>query len=267
MHALTLSAPVDAPVKMAEGTTQGFKKPFRFMDLPSELRIDIYKYHFDGIDHVIDLDPDNYKQVCKKLAILRTCRAVYSEAAPLFYGMHTFRIFPTCPGRFFKTKKPLLARLNARQRGWIKSLELRLGPGWSAPPPGWVVNPALGLADCVNLRKLTVFVQCDPSDGYFSGFRRADGFYEAFCRNLLDGVLRDLPFLDCVHFDAYSGVKKSGAMMTSLLEVAAMHGRRIGWGPERQWTDHDDADGVMTPHAAAATARLNGMGMDVVIVA
>ncbi|GAB1309825.1 3 exoribonuclease family protein [Madurella fahalii] len=266
IHALTLSEPTDGLARTAKEKKPDVKSPFRFMDLPAELRIDIYAHHFDDIGHVIDLDPDNYKHIHKKLAILRTCKAVYAEASQVFYGMHTFRLFPTQSGRF-ETKKPLLARLNARQRGWIKSLELRLGPGWHKPPKGWVVNSALGLADCVNVRKLTVFVQFDPSDGFFSGFRRADGFYEAFSKNLLDNVLCEMPFLDCVHFDAWSSIKKSGAMMTGLLEVAAARGRRIGWGPERQWTDHDEMDEAMLPHAAAATARLGGLGMDTVIVA
>ncbi|KXX80062.1 hypothetical protein MMYC01_200611 [Madurella mycetomatis] len=265
IHALTLSEP---SVALAGVTKKpDVKSPFSFMDLPTELRIEIYTHYFGDIGHVIDLDPDNHKRIHKKLAILRTCKAVYTEASQVFYGMHTFRLFPTHPGRFFKTKRPLLARLNARQRGWIKSLELRLGPGWNKPPRGWVVNSALGLADCVNVRKLTVFVECDPSDGVFNGFRRADGFYEAFSKCLLDNVLYEMPFLDCVHFDAWSSVKKSGAMMTGLLEVAAARGRRIGWGPERRWTDHDEMDEVMAPSAAAATARLNGLGMDVVIVA
>jgi hypothetical protein len=243
------------------------KKPFPFLDLPAELRIEIYAYYFNDIDYVIDLDPDNYKRIHKKLGIFRTCKTIYNEASQVFYGMHTFRLFPTHPGRFFKTKKPLLARLNARQRGWIRSLELRLGPGWNKPPRGWVVNSALGLADCINVRKLTVFVECDPSDGVFNGFRRADGFYETFSRNLLRDVLNEMPFLDCVHFDAWSSVKKSGAMMTGLLGVAAAHGKRIGWGPERQWSDRDDLDDVMLPHAVVATAPFNELGMGVVIVA
>lgn len=265
IHALTLSEPSVALARMTK--KPDVKSPFRFMDLPTELRIEIYAHYFGDIDTVIDLDPDNHKRIHRRLAILRTCKAVYTEASQVFYGMHTFRLFPTHPGRFFKTKRPLLARLNARQRGWIKSLELRLGPGWNKPPRGWVVNSALGLADCVNVRKLTVFVQCDPSDGVFKGFRRDDGFYEAFSRDLLDNVLCELPFLDCVHFDAWSSVKKSGPMMAGLLEVTASCGRRICWGPERQWTDHDEMDEVMALGAAAATARLNGLGMDVVIVA
>lgn len=241
-------------------------KPFRLMDLPSELRLKVYDFYF-GIDRVIDLDPDNYKQIFKKMVILRTCRTVYHEATYVLYSTHTFRLFPTHPGRFFKTKKPLLARLTPRQRGKLTSLELRLGPGWSKPPRGWVVNTALGLADCKNVRKLNVFVECDPSDGIFNGFRRADGFYEKFSRNLLDEVLQAMPWVDRVQFDAWSSVKKSGGMMRKLVPAAEMHGRRVAWGPERGWSDRDGDEIVDTTHAATATALLNGVGMNVVVVA
>ncbi|KAH8905667.1 hypothetical protein BR93DRAFT_928254 [Coniochaeta sp. PMI_546] len=238
-------------------------KPFPFMALPSELRCKVYGYHFAESERTIDLDPSNYKLIHKKLALLRVCRTIYGEASHYFYSTRPFRIFPTHPGRFFKTKKPLLARLNARQRACITSLELRLGPGWSMPPRGWVVNQALGLQDCVNVRYLTVFVECDPSDGVFNGFRRADGFYEAFSRNLLEKVLAGLPNLDRVFFDAWTSVKKSGAMMRSLLEITASQGRKICFGPERGWTEldeEDDATQMKTTFAGFPTP-------DVVVVA
>ncbi|KAK0658079.1 hypothetical protein B0T16DRAFT_386504 [Cercophora newfieldiana] len=243
MGALTLQDPTSTLMRPAPKlAAKEKKKPFRFMDLPSELRLKVYGYHFTDAPGVIDLDPDNYKRIHQRLAILRTCRTIYHEASYSFYSTHTFRVFPTHPGRFFKTKKPLLARLNARQRGLITSLELRLGPGWSKPPRGWVVNPALGLADCVNVRKLTVFVECDPSDGIFNGFRRADGFYEAFSCNLLCDVLREMPFIDRIHFDAWTSVRKTGAMMRSLLYETVQQGKQICWGPERGWTDCDGED-------------------------
>ncbi|KAK7430982.1 hypothetical protein QQZ08_002512 [Neonectria magnoliae] len=226
--------------------------PLPFLSLPSELRIKIYAYFFDEEDvdtlvspdpnNVIDLDPGNYKRFHRKLGLLRVCKQVHAEACFLFYSTRTFRIFPTYPGRHFKTKKPLLARMKPHQRQTITSLELRLGPGWNAPPRGWVVNPALGLQDCVDVEILKVYVECDPSDNTFNGFRRSEGFYEGFCRNLLVNVLDELPSVQVVEFDARANVKKSGKMMQGLIDVATQAERIIEWGPRRRWTDADGDD-------------------------
>lgn len=223
-------------------------KPFLFLSLPSELRFNIYAYYFDDTDAVLDLGPDNYRRMHKRLGIIRTCRRVHDEVTYFFYSTRAFRIFPTYPGRYFKAKKPILARLKPIQRENIEILELRLGPGWNAPPRGWVVSDVLGLKDCINVRKIAVFVECDPSDNAFKGFRRAEGFYEGFSKNLLAGILDLLPLAKVVEFDAYPSVKKSGGMMHGLLDVAAQHERLILWGPKRGWTDNmDEDDGLVSP--------------------
>ncbi|KAI1867551.1 hypothetical protein JX265_007353 [Neoarthrinium moseri] len=216
-------------------------KPFRFFDLPSELRLKIYGYHFGAVDEVLDLDHDNWKRIHHKLAIFRTCRQVYREASYAFYTTHTARIFPIY-GKFFKTKKPLLARMKPRPRGFLTSLELRLGPGWNGPPRGWVVNDALGLRDCVNVRRLRVFVEIDPSNDVCKGFRRSEGFYEKFSRDLLTAVLAEMPWCQTVEFDANPSVKKAGAMMRGLIDVATGQSRRLAWGPEKGWDDGDEPD-------------------------
>ena len=213
-------------------------KPFPFLSLPSELRLKVYQHFFaDAGDAVLDLEPDNYKRIHKSLGLMRVCRQIHDEATHLYYSTRAVRVFPTYPGKYFKTKKPMLARMKRVQRQCLTSLELRLGPGWNAPPRGWVVNDALGLKDCVRVRKLTVFVECDPSDGVFKGFRRSEGFYETFSRNLLADVLAQMPAVDVVEFDGYRSVKKAGMMMTGLLGVAGHTGRIITWGPERGWAD------------------------------
>ena len=218
------------------------RKPFPFLELPSELRVKIYGYFFDDIKEVLDLGPDNYKRIHKKLGLMRVCRQLHDEGTHFFYSTRTFRVFPTHPGRYFKSKKPLLARLKPVQRECITALELRLGPGWNAPPRGWAVNSGLGLAECINMHKLSVFVECDPSDSVFKGFRRAEGFYESFSRSLLAEVLGTMPAVDVVEFDAWPSVKKSGAMMHGLLEVVTRSKRLVGWGSERGWTDAMDED-------------------------
>ncbi|KAM0197745.1 hypothetical protein ACHAPA_003279 [Fusarium lateritium] len=214
--------------------------PFHFLSLPAEVRIQIYTYFFDDVPVLLDLNPHNYKRVHKKLGLMRVCRQVHDEATFAFYSTRTFRLFPTYPGKYFKSKKPLLARLKPQQRRYATSLELRLGPGWNAPPRGWVVNPALGLADCVEVECLNVFVECDPSDNIFQGWRRSEGFYEAFSRNLLTDVLEALPSVHTVQFDGWTSVKKSGDMMQGLMKIVEEAGLGVEWGPERGWTDASD---------------------------
>lgn len=237
------SLTLDVPTKPFNPRRRPTVQPFHFLLLPSELRIKVYQYFFEdavGPGTVLDLGPDNYKKFHRKLGLMRVCRLIHSEASHLFYNTSVFRLFPTHPGRYFKSKFPLLSRLRPDQRALIGTLELRLGPGWAAPPRGWVVNEGLGLSNCVNAHQLNVFVECDPSDGFYKGFRRADGFYENFCKALLGKVIDAMPALHVIEFDGNPGVTKQGGMMTGLLEVASLSARRIQWGPQRGWTDADD---------------------------
>ena len=217
-------------------------KPFRFLDLPSELRNKIYEIHFNGVPSILDLDPDNYKLIAGKFPLLLVSKQIHEESSHQFYATHTVRLFPTHPGRFFKTKKPLLARLPPRHRGSITSLQLRLGPGFTNPPRGWVINDALGLQDATSVRLLAVFIEVDTSDPIFKGFRREeDGFYERFSRDLLDEVLISVPSIIEVQFDAYPSVQKDGDMMRGLLGIANKYKKLVSWGPERGWNEHQEA--------------------------
>jgi len=218
------------------------RSSFPFLALPSELRNKIYSLAFSAAPQVLDLDPSTFQLLhrSKMLALFMVSRQIHFEASHRFFSTHTFRLFPTYPGRYFKTKKPLLARLPSRYRRSITNLELRLGPGWNAPPVGWVVNEGLGLKDCANVRVLKIFVECDPSDAIFKGFRRGDGFYERFSQNLLEGVLKEVPGIKMVEFDAWSSVKRTGDMISGLREVVLRFGKVVGWGPERGWDQQLD---------------------------
>ncbi|KAI1334596.1 hypothetical protein F5Y15DRAFT_285547 [Xylariaceae sp. FL0016] len=240
MGALSLGEGSSALTKIKQRRIK--QKPFRFLALPSELRIKVYDYHFANTGYVLDLDPDNYKKIHQKLAILRVCRTIYVEASHHFYSTHPVRIFPCHPGKFFKTKKPLLARMKKNQLASISSLELRLGPGWSQPPRGWVVNPALGLNNCISVHKVCVFVECDPGNDIFKGFRQPNGFFEKFARGLLEGVLDQMPWIERVEFDAWSSVKKTGNLMTGLIDLVTIRGIKITWGSLRGWTDEEEVE-------------------------
>lgn len=234
-------------------------KPFLFLQLPSELRVRIYGYHFQGVDLVLDLTPDNYRKIHRKLALLRTCRHIYAEASHFFYSRHVFRIFPTYPGRFFKTRRPLLARLFANQRADLTALELRLGPGFDKPPKCWDVTPNLGLPECFNVRRLHVFVQLDPSLSWLDGYRRP-GFYESFSRGLLDGILKETPGIEVVEFDGYESVRKSSPIMQVLVQTAQDYGKKIAWGPRNGWSETEDCGGDDKQSAVATTTLLDPAG-------
>ena len=231
------------PTEDEDENAQGAKvQPFRFLALPSELRNKIYSLVYSTAPAVIDLDPHTFALLHRQklLSLFRVSRQLHNEAAHHFSSTHTFRLFPTYPGRYLKTKKPLLARLPAHYRASMTSLELRLGPGFNNPPQGWIVNDALGLADCTNVRVLKVFVECDPSDGIFKGFRMGDGAYERFSAALLDSVLKEVASITVVEFDAYPSVKRTGDMMSHLGEVVVKHEKVVGWGSERGWDKDSD---------------------------
>ncbi|KAG6000036.1 hypothetical protein E4U21_005994 [Claviceps maximensis] len=250
------SLTLDTPLIPLKRKSRVPATPFPFLQLPSELRVKVYEHYFHDTERVLDLSPENYKRVHKTLGFMRVCRQIHEEATYFFYSTRSVRIFPTYPGKYFKSKKPMLARLKPKQRQCITCLELRLGPGWNAPPRGWVVNEALGLKDCINVKKLVVYVECDPSDGFFKGFRRSDGFYEQFSARLMSSVLDSLPATAMVEFEAWSSVKKTGAMMRGLLGVAADSGRTICWGPERGWTDGPETQEAAPASAADEAAQL-----------
>ncbi|CZR55368.1 uncharacterized protein PAC_05255 [Phialocephala subalpina] len=225
-----------------ENVSKAAKKPFPFLLLPAEIRNKIYGMVFSPCPTVIDLEPTTFRIINRNqlLALFSVCRQLHGEATHHFFSTHTFRIFPTYPGRHYKTKRPLLARLPARYRPSITTLELRFGPGWNNPPRGWVLNDALGLGDCTSARALKVFVECDPSDGFFAGFRKSEGFYEKFSADLLDGVLKEVPTIEVVEFDAWSFVNRTGDMMSGLGKVVVKYDKVVSWGPERGWAKESD---------------------------
>ena len=78
-------------------TVQDRPERCRFLDLPAEIRVIIYRYLLTGRIHVpstedfslntITRPPDLYP------VILRTCRRILFEAQPILYGENTFGIF------------------------------------------------------------------------------------------------------------------------------------------------------------------------------
>lgn len=202
------------------------RKPFRFFDLPFELRSRILELVL-VTDRTVDLNPENYRAAQKRLDVFLVSRRIHEEAYPAYYGGHTFRIFPT-NARFFGDKtKPLLARLSTRYRAALVSLELRLGPGWSRPPKSWRVDERLGLVEMTAVRIVKVFVECDPSQDVFKGFRAGEGFYTGFSESLLGGVMDGLPALRRVEFDGWPSVMRSGVLMQTLINLAQRTEKKV----------------------------------------
>ena len=200
-------------------------QPFRFLDLPAELRERILGFALKS-DQVIDLGQNLVSQV----KLLLVSKQFHHEAAAVFYGTNTFRILPTHSRACERRAKPVLRRLARRYRPLITSAELRFGPHWGRPPKCWAVDRALGLEQLTALRRLNVFVQADPSQDMYEGFRVSKDFYTTLAANLLRAVLERLPKVVEVHFDNYSGVSRDGPLITALVDDAKQKGKKITWG-------------------------------------
>ncbi|KAL8708357.1 MAG: hypothetical protein Q9220_006737 [cf. Caloplaca sp. 1 TL-2023] len=231
-----------------EATTSGppptppTSKPFPFFALPLELRSRILSYLLCPNSHLtIDLDPSNHHTSHPRLSLFLVSKQFGYESYHIFYSHHTFRIFQThdrfLSGSEQNKMEPLLARLPSHYRNVLVSLELRLGPRWTNPPKAWVVSDRLGLEECVSVRTLRVFVQVDPSSPIFKGFRLSLDFFTDFSGELLREIIKRLPVLETVEFDAYPSVDREGKLMTRLLEETRRAGKKVGWGKEREWGD------------------------------
>lgn len=216
------------------------QRPFRFLDLPLELRREVYHHHL-ALPRTVDLGDS---AVAPRLWLFRTCRQIHEEAFPVFYGSNTFRLFST-HGKYFRRSRKLLTRLSPRYRAALTKLELRLGPGWAAPPPSWQVQPRLGLDQAISIRTLYVFVECDPTHEAFRGFRQNKDFFTAFATRLLQDVILELRSLKEIRFDAYPSVLKEGPLMQSLALRARSLQRPIFFSPSlEQATQEPDGTSV-----------------------
>ena len=216
----------DSIISLSSLTVTDERQAFHFFDLPLELRSKILRFVL-VTDEVYCLDPQNYRAGSQRLNVFLTSRRMHEDAYRVFYGGHTFRIFPT-HGRFFGAKTlPMIARIPTRYREALVSLELRLGIGWTAPPKSWTVHDPLGLEQMIRVRVLTIFVQCDPSLDVFSGFRVSRNFYSEFSQQLLEDILRRLPAVSMVVIDTWPSVPNDGHLMKTLLRVITRAGLTV----------------------------------------
>lgn len=85
----------------------------------------------------------------------------------------------------------------------------------------------LGLEEMEAVRRVKVFVECDPSHEIFNGFRIDRDFFTGFSGGLLEEVLRRLPGVVQVELDGWPSVKREGPLVKRLLEVARNAGVRV----------------------------------------
>ncbi|KAF2723522.1 hypothetical protein K431DRAFT_219972 [Polychaeton citri CBS 116435] len=228
------------------------RNPFRFFDLPSELRLRIYEEAL-LVDEPLDLNTSNYRTIRPRLNLFLVSHRMYDEATRVFYSQ-TVRLYPR-PGRFEQTKRPLLARLSPATRAKITTLELRLGTGWTSPPRCQNTNESLGLRDCISLKKLKIMVEIDLSNDVFNGFRGKGATketYSLFSMGLLQGIFEQAPSLWAVEIDAYPSVKKDAPLVVGLRKMIDEHKKTLLWGPLRGWEKDSDEPGSIGLEGALA---------------
>jgi hypothetical protein len=238
-------------VEVAEAVSVTEIVPFRFFDLPSEIRLKIYGFVLFGSRRKVALRSNGnvgsssknkpLAPLSHRLSLFLASRRLHDEAAALFYSVQTFRVFPIQD----YSRLPTLSSLASSYRPLINKIELILGSSWTAPPKSWTVTDQLGLRQMSGVRTLKIFIQCDPSHPVFEGFRISNDFYTVFAGDILRLMLEQLPNLYQVEFDAWPAVQKNGSLMSRLLSEVRAAERKILWGPERGWSNLDDVDPVL----------------------
>ena len=202
-------------VEKATGTNTSTGQ-FNLKRLPRELRDRV-------ISFVLSADAD------QRTAILAANKQCNVEASRVLYSIRPVRLF------FLQEFKhiPTLMELAPHQRKLVTTLDITLGPSWTDPPKSMQVSKALNRAckKMDRLRRLKIFVECDPSTPMFKNFRKSQTFYTDFCGDLIDNLLKAMPQVAVVRIDGRQAVEKDGPLVSRLKQEIQSRRRSIEWGP------------------------------------
>jgi hypothetical protein len=197
------------------------QEPFSFFKLPSELRNRIYAL-------VLFTSTPYNNKTPTSTSILLASRRLHTEASYILYSSTTFRIFPL---QDFNPL-PTVRDLPTHYRKLVTTIELVLGPSWTAPPKSWKVNKSMArvLGSMGSVQVLQLFVEIDPSNPVFAKFRVSDGFYTEFCGGLLRDVLKAMPRLKIVQISGRPSVQMDGPLVSRLRREVEAQRRVLRWG-------------------------------------
>lgn len=215
-----------------EEEAQKRRQPFPFFRLPYELRwkvlLSVMRYN-----DVVDLNVN----AVRRLGMFPVSRQWYQECCQAFYGGNIFRLLPLDGPLKKKRTKPLIQHFTPENRKRVTRLELRLGPHWSDPPRCWQISDQVGLEDLSSVRRLDVFVQCDPEHPSFVGFRQTKKFYTDYCGELLEEIFGRIPKLETISIDSWPSVGRDSPLIRRLETEATLYGMKVVWGTALRLND------------------------------
>ena len=74
-----------------------------------------------------------------------------------------------------------------------------------------------------------MFVEVDPSQAMYKGYRRSETFYTLFSGRLFERVCGRLAALEEVRLDGFSSVSSTGLLVQVLVDVAQGKNKRVVW--------------------------------------